>query len=215
MNVIIMGPPGCGKGTQADGIVENLGVVHISTGDMLRAAVGSGSELGRKVEAVMQAGELVSDALMMDIIRDRLQQPDARERGWLLDGFPRTVPQAEGLLELLSEIGQEVGAVVTLEVPDEEIVRRLSGRLTCRECGNVTHRDALGAGDRAACPRCGAEALYQRDDDKEATIRNRLKVYRTKTYPSAERMGEKYPLRRIEGTGTPDEVAQRIRGVLE
>jgi adenylate kinase family enzyme len=123
MNVIIMGPPGCGKGTQANGIVQNLGVVHISTGDMLRAAVKSGSELGKRVEAVMAAGDLVSDDLMMDIIKERLGQADAQD-GWLLDGFPRTVEQAEGLVALLERIDRPVGAVVSLEVPDEEIVQR-------------------------------------------------------------------------------------------
>jgi adenylate kinase len=162
----------------------------------------------------MQAGDLVSDDLMMEIIRERLQQADARERGWLLDGFPRTVPQAEGLMRLLEEIDQPVGAVVSLEVPDEEIVRRLSGRLTCRECGAVTHRDAVDAAAATTCSRCAAPALYQRDDDKEETVRNRLEVYRTKTYPAAATLGERYPLQRIEGTGTPTEVGQRIEDVL-
>jgi adenylate kinase len=211
VNVIIMGPPGCGKGTQAAGIVESQQVVHISTGDMLRAAVKSGSELGRRVEAILAAGELVSDELMMDIIRDRLQQPDAR-RGWLLDGFPRTMPQAEGLVGLLAEISQTVGAVVSLEVPDEEIIERLSGRLTCRECGTTTSRKAVP--DGKTCPQCGAAALYQRDDDKEETVRNRLGVYRGKTYPAAELLGRHYPLKRIDGLGTPAEIAKRITGAL-
>jgi adenylate kinase len=213
MNVIIMGPPGCGKGTQAAGIVENYGVTHISTGDMLRAAVKSGSELGQKVETVLAAGELVSDDLMMDLIRDRLQADNAAG-GWLLDGFPRTVPQAEGLVQLLVEISQPVGAVVSIEVPDEEIVARLGGRLTCRECGHTTNRAVLAddAGDK--CPQCGANALYQRDDDKEETIRNRLQVYRTKTYPAAETLGAQFPLLRVDGLGTPAEVAQRITGAL-
>ncbi|MFO7652644.1 MAG: adenylate kinase [Candidatus Krumholzibacteriia bacterium] len=214
MNVIIMGPPGCGKGTQAATIIDLLGVVHISTGDMLRAAVGSGSELGHRVQDVMNRGELVSDDLMMEIIRDRLQQDDARERGWLLDGFPRTLPQADGLMELLEKIDQSVGAVISLEVPDEEIVRRLSGRLTCRSCGFVTHRDAVDPARPELCPRCGEPGLYQREDDTEATVRNRLQVYRTKTYPAAARLGEKYPLHRIDGTGAPQDVSQRIRTVL-
>jgi adenylate kinase len=213
MNIIIMGPPGCGKGTQAAGIVEQYHVTHISTGDMLRAAVKSGSELGHKVEAVLAAGELVSDALMMDLIRDRLQQPDARS-GWLLDGFPRTVPQAEGLVQLLQEIGQPVDAVVSLEVPDEEIVRRLSSRLTCSDCGFVTSRDKLPAGGDDKCPQCGGGPLGQREDDREETVRNRLGVYRSKTYPAAATLGERYALLRIEGLGSPAEVAQRISGAL-
>ncbi len=210
MNVIIMGPPGCGKGTQANGIVASQQVVHISTGDMLRAAVKSGSELGRKVDAVMQAGDLVTDELMMDIIRERLQQDDARS-GWLLDGFPRTVPQAEGLIKLLQEIDQKVGAVVSLEVPDEEIVNRLSGRLSCLDCGHTTSRDKV---DSDACPACEQGKLIQRADDSEETVRNRLNVYRTKTYPAAATLGESYPLLRVDGLGTPDDVKQRIASVL-
>ena len=213
VNVIIMGPPGCGKGTQAAGIVDSQRVLHISTGDMLRAAVKSGSELGRKVEAVMAAGDLVSDDLMIEIIRDRLQQSDA-SGGWLLDGFPRTEPQAEALIGLLGEIGQPAGAVVSMEVPDEEIVRRLSGRLTCRECGATTHRDMLPEGNGNRCPACGRDALYTRDDDSEATVRNRLQVYRQKTYPAAARLGEHFRLVRVDGMGTPDEIKARIAGAL-
>ena len=180
---------------------------------MLRAAVKSGSELGQKVSAVMAAGDLVSDELMMDIIKDRLQQDDAGT-GWLLDGFPRTIAQADGLMALLDGIGQEVGLVVSLEVPDEEIVQRLSGRLTCRECGFTTSRANLDAAAPDTCPQCGEEALYQREDDRVETVRNRLGVYRDKTYPAAATLGEKYRLARVEGLGTPDEVAQRIQSVL-
>ena len=212
MNVVIMGPPGCGKGTQSGAIVAAQKVVHISTGDMLRAAVAGGSELGRKVEAVMAAGELVSDALMMEIIKERLQQEDARG-GWLLDGFPRTVPQAEGLVGLLAEIGQGIDRVLVLEVPDDEIVRRLGGRLTCRACGAVT--SSIRGGPPAACPACGAEALYTRDDDSEETIRRRLEVYRARTRPAAERLGQEFELATIDGRGTPEEVTQRIQGVLQ
>jgi adenylate kinase len=213
MNVIIMGPPGCGKGTQADRIVADHGVTHISTGDMLRAAVKSGSDLGRRVEAVLAAGELVSDDLMMELIRDRLQQDDARG-GWLLDGFPRTVVQAEGLVALLGEIGRPVDAVISLEVPDEEIVRRLSGRLTCPECGNVTNKYATSVAEGDTCPRCGKGKLIQRADDREETVRNRLQVYRQKTYPAAEVLGRHYRLARIEGLGAPQEVGARIADAL-
>jgi adenylate kinase len=214
VNIIIMGPPGCGKGTQASAIVDRYRVRHISTGDMLRAAVKSGSELGRKVESVLASGQLVSDALMMDLIRDRLQQDDVGG-GWLLDGFPRTVPQAEGLVALLAAIGHQVGAVVSLEVPDEEIVRRLSGRLTCAECGAITNRDSLDPAEAKKCPRCGGGPLTQRDDDKEETVRSRLRVYRDKTYPAAAALGKHFPLKRVDGLGAPAEISQRIARALQ
>lgn len=213
MNLIIMGPPGGGKGTQAAAIVERYGLVHISTGDMLRAAVKSGSDLGRRVEKILAAGELVSDDLMMDLIRERLRQPDAR-RGWLLDGFPRTVPQADGLARLLAELDQPATAVISIEVPDEEIVARLSGRLTCPDCGLIARRGQDGAAEGAACPRCGKGPLGQRADDREETVRNRLRVYREKTYPAAEALGSRYRLLRVAGTGRPQDVAGRIEGAL-
>jgi adenylate kinase len=214
VNIVIIGPPGCGKGTQAGAIVETQGVVHVSTGDMLRAAVASGTELGRRVEAVMAAGELVSDELMIEIIRDRLQQPDAAG-GWLLDGFPRTVPQADGLLGVLAEIGQRIDRLLVMVGSDETIVHRISGRLTCRSCGAVTNRAALGPDAGTTCPECGEDALYQREDDREETVRRRLEVYRSQTRPAAERLGESFALVEIDGEGTPDEVAQRIASALE
>ncbi|MFO7608951.1 MAG: adenylate kinase [Candidatus Krumholzibacteriia bacterium] len=212
MNGVIMGPPGVGKGTQAAGLVASHGVVHVSTGDILRSAVQEGTELGRQVAALMAAGELVPDHLMMEIIKDRLQRPDVAD-GWLLDGFPRTEPQADGLLALLDDIGQRIDRVLVLDAPDEEIVRRLAGRLTCRECGHVT--TSRGAdGPPAACPACGEDALYVRDDDSEQTIRHRLEVFRERTWPAAERLGERCALTRIDGRGTPAEVQQRIAGVI-
>ena len=214
MNIVIIGPPGCGKGTQAGAIVAEHGVVHVSTGDMLRAAVASGSELGRRVEAVMATGELVSDDLMIEIIKDRLQQPDAGGGG-LLDGFPRTVPQADGLLAVLTEIGQRIDRILVMVGSDETIVSRISGRLTCRACGAVTNRAALAADRASTCPECGDDALYQREDDSEATVRRRLEVYRTQTRPAADRLGETFELVRIDGEGTPEEVAQRIASALD
>jgi adenylate kinase len=156
----------------------------------------------------LAAGQLVPDELMMELIGQRLSQQDARQ-GWLLDGFPRTVPQAEGLVALLKKLDQPVAAVVSLEVPDEEIVRRLSGRLTCQDCGFVTSHDKLDDPASRRCPQCGGN-LGQRSDDKEQTIRSRLRIYRDKTYPAAETLGRYYPLKRIEGVGTPAEVSQRI-----
>ncbi len=221
MNLVLMGPPGVGKGTQARYLVEGRRLVHISTGDMLRAAVASGSELGQKVEAVLAAGELVSDDLMMDLVKDRLQQPDVAG-GWLLDGFPRTGAQAEGLIGMLEEIGQTVDAVLVITAPDEEIVRRLTQRVTCRVCGKIMNRKDLDPARPGVCPACGAEtdpvtgkaAIYQRDDDTEATIRRRLQVFATETMAAARVLQGRFPYHEIVGTGTPDEVARKVADVL-
>jgi len=210
MNVILMGPPGSGKGTQAAVLAWFQDLRHVSTGDMLRAAVASGSPLGQRVEGIMAAGGLVPDDLMMEIVRERLGEIGD---GWVLDGFPRTVEQAEGLVALLAGLGQEVRAVVDLQVPDEEIVRRLAGRLSCGGCGQITSRDALGAD--GACPSCHGRDLRVRSDDAEDTVRTRLAVFRAKTGPAAVALGRRYPLRRVDGTGSPDEVAQRIASALE
>jgi len=222
MNIIIMGPPGVGKGTQSHSIVESQGVVHISTGDILRMSVRSGSELGKKVYDVMTAGDLVSDELMMELIRERLSQDDA-QGGWLLDGFPRTAFQASALIELLDELGQSVDHVLVMDAPAEEIVRRLEGRITCRVCNETMNLTGFGSVKPVFCPFCGCAqdaerskpALYQRADDKEETIRHRLEVFRKKTLPAAWLLEDKYPLAEIDGLGTPDEVSRRIRSVLE
>ena len=222
MNIVIMGPPGVGKGTQSHGIVNREKVVHISTGDMLRMSIRSGTDLGKKVESVMKAGDLVSDELMMDIIKDRLSQDDAKG-GWLLDGFPRTFYQADKLIDLMDEIGQKIDAVLVIDAPAEEIVRRLNGRVTCRACNEVMNLTGFASVSPKFCPFCGRDkdpkregksALYQRADDQEETIRHRLEVFRKKTLPAAWRLEERYPLFEIDGLGTPEEVSARIAGVL-
>lgn len=222
LNIVIMGPPGVGKGTQSHGIVNAKGVVHISTGDILRMAVRSGTELGTKVYDVMTAGDLVSDDLMMELVKDRLSQQDLKN-GWLLDGFPRTFIQADRLIAMLDELGQNIDAVLVVHAPAEEIVRRLEGRITCRACNEVMNLTGFASVSPKFCPFCGAmddpkragkPALYQRADDKEETIRHRLEVFRKKTLPAAWRLEERYPLHEIDGLGTPDEVAARIAGVL-
>ena len=222
MRLVIMGPPGVGKGTQSHQIVRQTGVTHISTGDILRMAIRRGTELGKKVQAVMNAGDLVSDELMMELIKERLSEDDAKS-GWLLDGFPRTAVQAAGLAELLTEIGQDVDMVLVISAPADEIVRRLSGRITCRVCNEVMNLVGLSGVTPQFCPFCGhAEderrhkpALYQRADDTEDTIRHRLEVFRKKTLPAAWTLEESYPLAEIDGLGTIDEVGQRITNVLE
>ena len=222
MNVIIMGPPGVGKGTQSHALVTNKGTVHISTGDILRMAIRSGNELGLRVQAVMNAGDLVSDEMMMDLVRHRLTLPDA-QRGWLMDGFPRTAVQARGFIELLDGLGQKVDAVLVLNAPADEIVRRLEGRVTCRACNEVMNLTGFGPMTPKFCPFCGSAedpqrpgkaALYQRADDKEVTIRHRLEVFRKKTLPAAWALEERYPLHEIDGLGTPDLVAARIAAAL-
>ncbi|MEN8008061.1 MAG: adenylate kinase [Candidatus Krumholzibacteriota bacterium] len=221
MNIVIMGPPGVGKGTQSHGIVDTKGVVHISTGDILRMAIRSGSELGLKVQEVMNAGDLVSDDLMMEVIRERLSQDDL-ENGWLLDGFPRTSVQAAAFITMLDEIGQSIDAVLVVRAPADEILRRLNGRITCRSCNEVMNLVGFGSTVPTFCPFCGEKedpkrgkpALYQRADDTEETIRHRLEVFRKKTLPAAWLLEERYPLHEIDGMGSPEEVARRISDVL-
>ncbi len=222
MNIVIIGPPGVGKGTQSHGIVDTKGVVHISTGDILRMAIRSGSELGLKVHDVMNAGDLVSDDLIMEVIKDRLSEDDLGD-GWLLDGFPRTSVQASAFITLLDEIGQSIDAVLVVRAPADEIIRRLNGRITCRACNEVMNLVGFGSSRPKFCPFCGSEkdskrgkpALYQRADDTEETIRHRLEVFRKKTLPAAWLLEERYPLFEIDGLGTPDEVAGRIGEVLK
>ncbi len=213
MNVVLMGPPGAGKGTQAAGLAARHDLLYIATGNILRSAVHSGTTLGKQVASVLSAGQLVSDELMVGLIRARLEQDDAR-CGWLLDGFPRTVRQAEALRELLDELDQTIHVVVVITVPDEEIIGRLAGRLTCRACGATTNRRTLSAGQEAPCPVCGERALFVRNDDREETVRERLQIYRRSTDPVIAVLQRLYPLRQVSGLGTPLDVAERLHGVL-
>lgn len=210
MNLILAGPPGSGKGTHAELLAQGRSLRHTSTGELLRGAVAGGTDLGRQVEGILERGELVPDNLMMAIIRDCLAGDGG---GWLLDGFPRTVAQAEALVPLLAELNQPVDVVLALKVPDDEIVRRLAERLNCGGCGLVTAQDRLGAD--GGCPRCGGRDLRVRADDREETVRKRLAVYRAQTQPALEVLGRCYPLRWVDGRGDAAAVAQRIAGVLE
>ena len=213
LNVVLIGPPGAGKGTQAVILVEKYEMVHISTGNILRAAIHDGSELGQKVEAVLATGELVSDDLIEDLIREQLTSDEAR-LGWLMDGFPRTVAQAEVLQELLEDLDQTIHAVVEMTVPDKVLVGRLAGRLTCESCGATTHVSKVTDGADSPCPVCNEKALFVRDDDHEDTIRARLEVYRHSTDPVVEVLGRNYPLRQVSGDGTPQEVSARLCSVV-
>ncbi len=223
MNIVIMGPPGVGKGTQSHWIVDRQKVVHISTGDMLRMAIRSGTEMGLKAESIMKAGDLVGDDLVLEIVKERLSLDDVKG-GWLLDGFPRTYVQADNFVKLLEDIGQKIDRVLVIDAPAEEIVRRLAGRITCRACNQVMNLTGFGSVNPLFCPFCGLDkdpkrdgksALYQRADDTEETVRHRLEVFRKKTLPAAWRLEEEYPLHEIDGLGEPEEVATRIQSVLQ
>ena len=208
-DLIILGPPGAGKGTQASGIVEAYGVPHISTGDMLRDAVKNQTAMGLEAKKCMDKGELVPDEVVIGIVRDRLQQPDTAH-GFLLDGFPRTIPQAEALDKMLSGIERNVGKVVAILVDDEALVRRLSGRRICRDCQAPVHVVYSPPKVEGVCDKCGGE-LYQRDDDSEATVRNRLEVYRRQTEPLIEYYDKQGVVARIDGDQAPSAVLEDIK----
>lgn len=207
--IVLLGAPGAGKGTQAERLVERYGVVHISTGDMLRAAVAAGTDLGRLAKQYMDEGALVPDEVIIGIVRERLAAADIQERGVLLDGFPRTLAQAEALAEALAAAGLPAPTVVNLEVSDDELVERLSTRRMCRACGGIYNLryDHLDVGD--ACPKCGGE-IYQRDDDRPEAIRERLRVYHAQTAPLIDYYRKQGRLAEVEAGGAPDEVGHRV-----
>ncbi len=212
MRLILFGPPGAGKGTQARRLAEAYGIPQVSTGDILRQARAEGTELGRKAAEYMDAGKLVPDDLIVGIIEERIAQPDARA-GYILDGFPRTIPQAEALEAMLNRRGEKIDAVVSLEVPDEAIVERLSGRRTCPECKAMYHVAFNPPKEEGRCDGCGA-ALIRRSDDEPAAIRQRLEAFHAQTAPLKAFYRERGLLREVQGTGNIEEVYERIRSAL-
>ena len=212
MNLVLLGPPGAGKGTQASAIVDKFGVPHISTGDMLRAAVAKGTEVGLKAKAIMEAGELVSDEIVCAIVRERLAEDDC-STGFLLDGFPRTVAQAEALHGILADAGKAMDKVLCYEVADDIVVERLSGRRMCRQCNAGYHVTFIPPKQPGVCDKCGGE-LYQRDDDQEQTIRERLSVYHQQTAPLVAYYESQGVLARIPAAGDIDEIREATMQAL-
>lgn len=212
MNVILLGPPGAGKGTQAKMLVEEYQIPQISTGDILRAAVKEGSPMGKEAKACMDKGELVPDSVVIGIVEERIQQPDCA-KGYMLDGFPRTVPQAEALDGMLKNLSSQIDHVVSIEVASEELVGRLTGRRTCRACGVGFHVMFDPPEQEGVCDKCGGE-LYQRDDDNVETVTSRLEVYESQTLPLIDYYTAQEKIRPIDGVGDIKEIFGRVTQVL-
>jgi len=212
MRLVLLGPPGAGKGTQASFIASARSIPQISTGDIFRANVSRGTELGKQAKQFMDAGDLVPDAVTIEMVRNRLAEPDA-VRGFLLDGFPRNVPQAEVLEDMLLEMDSKLDIVLELVVDDDEVVRRLSGRRTCRSCGTIWHIDFDPPAHDGVCDRCGGE-LFQRDDDKADTVRHRLEVYAAQTAPLVSYYAARGFLVGIDAMGPVDDVTERALEAL-
>jgi adenylate kinase len=212
LNLILLGPPGAGKGTQAERLRNDFDLPYYATGDILRAAVADETELGRKAKEYMDRGDLVPDELIVDVIMERIDEPEAAD-GFLLDGFPRTIPQAEALDRALAERGRELSSVLLIDTPDDEVVRRLSGRRICAKNGHVYHVEFDPPKRDDVCDQDGSR-LIQRDDDKPETVRNRLDVYHQQTEPLVARYEKQGDLRRFDGTRPADDVHGHIRATL-
>jgi len=208
MRIILIGPPGAGKGTQAKRMIDRLQVPQISTGDMFRAAVGEGTPMGIKAKEYMDKGALVPDEVVIGVVEERFEKDDCK-KGFILDGFPRTLEQAGALDRLLEKMGSQLDHVVVIDVPDESLVERLTGRRTCRGCGYMHHVKFDAPKVDGVCDKCGGE-LYQRDDDQEATIRQRLNGYHAQTAPLIEYYSKSDKVRMIDGTMTMQEVEAAV-----
>jgi adenylate kinase len=213
MNLILLGPPGAGKGTQAKRLEGEHGLVQLSTGDMLRAAVASGSALGRQAKQVMEAGQLMPDDIIIRMIAERIAQPDAK-RGFVLDGFPRTEAQAEALAKMLAEHGRKLDAVIELGVDEAALIERIAGRFTCAACGAGYHDKYQRPKREGVCDKCGGTNFVRRPDDNAETLKTRLAAYRAQTAPIIPYYRSRGLLRRIDGMAAPDEVTRQIEAIL-
>ncbi len=213
MNIILLGPPGAGKGTQAKRIEEAKGLVQLSTGDMLRAAVAAGTEVGMKAKEVMAAGGLVSDELVIGIISDRIDEDDVQD-GFILDGFPRTVAQAEALDVLLKEKSKNLDVVIEMQVEDDPLIKRITGRFTCGSCGEGYHDEFKKPAVEGKCDKCGANDFQRRADDNEETVRSRLVAYHEQTAPLVDYYGKTGKLKSIDGMVAIDDVTAAMLDIL-
>ena len=212
MKIIMLGAPGAGKGTQAKMIAEKFNIPHISTGDIFRANIKNGTELGKKAKEFMDKGQLVPDELTVEILLDRVAADDCKN-GYVLDGFPRTIPQADVLDKELTKLGDKVDFAINVDVPDENIVRRMSGRRACLKCGATYHIEHIPPKKEGICDTCGSE-LVQRDDDKPETVQNRLSVYHEQTQPLIDYYNKKNILKSVDGTKDMQEVFSDIVDIL-
>lgn len=214
MNLVLMGLPGAGKGTQAEKIVDTYHIPHISTGDMFREAIKNGTELGLKAKAFMDKGELVPDEVTNGIVKERLAQSDT-EQGFLLDGFPRTIEQAETLTQILTDLNKKIDAVIDIHVPEEILVDRLAGRYICRQCGATYHKLNNPTKVEGTCDRCGGHDFYQREDDKPETVKNRLAVNIKNSEPILAYYKKQQVLHTINGNRSIDEVFQDVQKIID
>ena len=213
MNLILLGPPGAGKGTQAKRLAQTHGLVQLATGDMVRAAIASGSELGRRIKAIYDAGQLVPDDIIIQMIAERIGQPDSA-RGFILDGFPRTVPQAEALDAMLAERGQALDHVILIEVDEAALVDRIAGRFTCQGCGASYHERYRRPQVEGVCDVCGGTDLVHRADDRPEAVKTRFEVYRRQTEPILPYYRARGILRTVNGMADIDEVTRQIEALL-
>jgi len=208
MRVVLLGPPGGGKGTQAQKLIEKFKMPQVSTGDLFRAAVKNQTDLGKKAKEYMDKGQLVPDEIVIGMVKERMAKDDCKQ-GFILDGFPRTIAQAEALDKMLPELKMKLDAVVEIAVPDPEVVKRLSGRRTCTKCGAMYHVEFNAPKTAGKCDKCGSD-LYQRDDDNEKTIKSRLDVYHNQTSPLINYYREKGIYKKVEGTGDINNIFKNV-----